>query len=240
MSIIPNLSGIYHNKKPHYLNGNSGTDTLSDKGLNICWSTSQLPIGPSPLVLTGPSGSGKSTLLRQLMDEFKDCFGFSISHTTRHPRAAEVNGREYHFITHEEFEKSVEKEEFLEFTRFSNNYYGTSKKAVKDVQNSGRICILDVEIEGVKNLKKTDLNPRFVFIKPPNMDILEKRLRSRGTETEEAIQNRLRRATDEMEFGEMNGVFDLVIVNNEIEEAYNELKQFIVQDIQALKFSRGM
>ncbi|CAG2158656.1 unnamed protein product [Oppiella nova] len=209
-------------------------------GLNICWTSSQLPIGPSPLVLTGPSGSGKSTLLKQLMDEFQDCFGFSISHTTRKPRVGEVNGREYHFISHDEFEKSIERQEFLEFTQFSNNYYGTSKKAVKDVQNCGKICILDVEIEGVKNLKKTDLNPRFVFIKPPNMDVLEKRLRSRGTESEDAIQRRLKRAIDEMQFGETNGVFDLTIINDRIDDAYNDLRQFIVEDINALKFSRGM
>jgi len=237
MSFITNL---YQNKKTHYFNGSTGTESLTEKGLNIRWSASQLPIGPSPLVLTGPSGSGKSTLLKRLMDEFQDCFGFSISHTTRKPREGEVHGREYHFISHNEFEESIEKQEFLEFTKFANNYYGTSKKAVKDVQNVGKICILDVEIEGVKNLKKTDLNPRFVFIKPPNMEELENRLRSRGTEAEDAIQRRLKRAIDEMKFSEANGIFDLTIINDAIDEAYNELREFIVQDINALKFSRGM
>lgn len=92
--------------------------------------------------------------------------------TTRKPRPGEQNGREYHFVSQEEFENSILNDEFIEFTRFANNYYGTSKRAVQEVQNSGKICILDVEMEGVKNLKKTDLSPRFVFIKPPSMEVL--------------------------------------------------------------------
>jgi len=208
--------------------------------IGIRWSSSQVPISPTPLVITGPSGSGKSTLLKLLMQEFADCFAFSVSHTTRQPRNGETHGREYYFVDHPTMEQSIKDGEFIEFTYFSNNYYGTSKKSVKEVQSSGKICVLDVEIEGVKNLKKTDLNPRFVFIKPPNLDALETRLRGRGTEAEEAIQNRLRRAKDELEFSDNTGNFDLIIVNDDIEEAYNTLKQFILQDIEALKLSRGM
>jgi guanylate kinase len=234
------IKNLYQNKKSLYLNGNSTSESSVDKGVNHRWTASQLPIAPSPLVLTGPSGSGKSTLLKRLMEEFQDCFGFSISHTTRKPREGEVNGRDYYFVDHKTFEESIENGEFIEFTKFSNNYYGTSKKSIKDVQSSGKICILDIEIEGVKSLKKTDLNPRFVFVKPPNLEILEQRLRSRGTEDEESLRKRLQRAIDEMQFSQTNGAFDLIIVNDCIEKAYNGIKNFILQDIEALKISRGM
>lgn len=181
-----------------------------------------------PLVICGPSGSGKSTLLKKLMAEFNDSFGFSISHTTRKPRAGEVDGREYHFTDKESMLKAIENGEFIEYTMFSENYYGTSHKAVKDVQNEGRICILDVEIEGVKNLKKTDLDPHFVFLKPPSMSVLEERLRSRKTENEESIKKRLHRAQTEMTYGEVAGNFDITIVNDDIEEAYSKLRNFVL------------
>lgn len=217
------------------------SSTSTAYNIRTTWNTiGQLVTVPAPLVIAGPSGSGKSTLLKRLMNEFQDCFGFSISHTTRKPRKGEQNGREYFFINPETFEQSIQNEEFIEYTRFSNNYYGTSKKAVKDVQNSGKICILDVEIDGVRNLKKTDLNPRFVFIKPPSLEILEQRLRSRGTETEESIQQRLTRALEELKFGEIEGMFDLIITNDDIEKAYSILRQFIVNEVEALKKSRGM
>lgn len=202
--------------------------------------SSQYGLTPAPLVIAGPSGSGKSTLLKRLMEEFQDCFGFSVSHTTRKPRPGEEHGKEYFFVEHDEFESSIQNEDFIEFTRFSNNYYGTSKKAVIDVQSSGKICILDVEMDGVKNLKKTHLNPRFVFVKPPSMEILEDRLRNRGTETEESIKRRLDRAIEELRFGEIQGMFDLTITNDDFEKAYEMLRDFIVEDIEALKRTRGM
>ncbi|XP_035216710.1 guanylate kinase-like isoform X4 [Stegodyphus dumicola] len=92
--------------------------------------------------------------------------------TTRKPRPGETQGKDYNFVDRKEFEEAIANGEFLEFTEFSGNIYGTSKKAVKNVQNQGRICILDIEIEGVKNIKKTDLNPRFIFIKPPSIEVL--------------------------------------------------------------------
>ncbi|KAI2804579.1 hypothetical protein BLOT_003566 [Blomia tropicalis] len=192
----------------------------------VRWNSNQYGFAPAPLVIAGPSGSGKSTLLKRLMEEFQDCFGFSVS--------------QYYFVNHDEFEQSIQNEEFIEFTRFSNNYYGTSKKAVIDVQSSGKICILDVEMDGVKNLKKTHLNPRFVFIKPPSMEILEDRLRNRGTETEESIKRRLDKAIEELRFGEIEGIFDLTITNDDFEQAYEVLRSFIVEDVEALKRIRGM
>jgi len=234
------LSRVVDPRKTLVKSCSSYTDLFSISPDLVRWNSGQYDITPIPLVIAGPSGSGKSTLLKKLMEEFQDCFGFSVSHTTRKPRPGEEHGREYFFVDHEEFESSIQNEDFIEFTRFSNNYYGTSKKAVVDVQTSGKICILDVEMDGVKNLKKTHLNPRFVFVKPPSMDILEDRLRQRGTETEESIKRRLDRAIEELRFGEIEGMFDLTITNDEFEKAYEMLRNFIVEDIEALKRSRGM
>lgn len=194
---------------------------------------------PRPVVICGPSGSGKSTLLRYLMDEYGDCFGFSISHTTRKPRPGESNGREYHFVDRAEMERSITNGEFIEYTEFSGNLYGTSKKSVSDIQNKGKICILDIEIDGVRNIKKTDLKPYYIFIKPPSLEILEKRLRGRGTETEESIQRRLARAREELNFGELPGNFDLVLVNDNAEEAYKNLKKFLLREIEEVKNRSG-
>jgi len=100
-----------------------------------------------PIVVSGPSGAGKSTLLKRLFAEYPESFGFSISHTTRGPRAGEENGREYHFVTREDFGKLVEANGFIEHAQFGSNLYGTSVQAVKDVRERGRICILDIEME---------------------------------------------------------------------------------------------
>jgi guanylate kinase len=174
------------------------------------------------------------------MAEFGDFFGFSVSHTTRKPRPGERDGKDYHFTNRDEMLEAIKNGEFIEYTEFSGNIYGTSKQAVKEVQDKGRICILDVEVEGVKNLKKTDLNPRFVFIQPPTMEALEDRLRKRGTECDEAVKKRLDRATVELDYGREPGNFDALVVNDCVEQAYRSLRDFILQDIEELKKSRGM
>lgn len=100
-----------------------------------------------PIVISGPSGAGKSTILKRLFDEFPDKFGFSVSHTTRGPRGSEKDGVEYNFVTKEEFLDLVEKKGFVEHAQFGSNYYGTSIKAVNDIAEKGRICVLDIEME---------------------------------------------------------------------------------------------
>lgn len=187
-----------------------------------------------PLVFCGPSGSGKSTLLKRLINEHEKWFQVSVSHTTRKPRPGETNGKEYHFVTSEEMDKAIARGEFIEHTKFSGNMYGTSKRAVEDVIKEGRICVLDIEIEGVKSIKNTNFNPRCVFIKPPSLQILEERLRNRGTETEETLKKRLSRAALELQYGEEPGNFDLVIVNDNFEEAYEKLENFLIKEIEEL------
>ncbi|KAF2872484.1 P-loop containing nucleoside triphosphate hydrolase protein [Massariosphaeria phaeospora] len=184
-----------------------------------------------PIVISGPSGAGKSTILKRLFEEFPDKFGFSVSHTTRSPRAGEQNGREYNFVTKEEFLDLVEKKGFVEHAQFGGNHYGTSVKAVENIAEKGRMCILDIEMEGVKQVANhpTFPRPRFLFLSPPSMDILEQRLRSRATDKEEAILKRLNQAKAEMEFAKSGEApHDKVVVNDDLDKAYQEVREFIV------------
>ncbi|KAK7085738.1 guanylate kinase [Halocaridina rubra] len=180
-----------------------------------------------PLVLCGPSGAGKSTLLKKLLEEYGPHFGFSVSHTTRSSRPGEEHGKHYYFVSKEEMQTSVDNGEFIEHAVYSGNMYGTSKKAVDDVLNSGRICILDIDMQGVMQVKNSVLQPYYLFIKPPSLEDLETRLRARGTETEESLTKRLETAKKELEYG-VEENFDKIIVNDSVDEAYSELKEFIL------------
>uniref|UniRef100_A0A8C6WTJ7 Guanylate kinase n=1 Tax=Neogobius melanostomus TaxID=47308 RepID=A0A8C6WTJ7_9GOBI len=191
--------------------------------------------GPRPVVLSGPSGAGKSTLLKKLMKEFDSVFGFSVSHTTRKPRPGEVNGKDYHYVTREAMQAAIDNGEFIESAVFSGNMYGTSKAAVQAVQAKNLICILDIDMQGVRNIKKTDLNPIYISIQPPSLEVLEKRLRDRKTESEESLQKRLLAAKVDMEYGKEPGMFDVIIVNNELDVAYGQLKEALLEEINMVK-----
>ena len=190
--------------------------------------------GPRPLVLCGPSGAGKTSIMRKLTDEFQNTFGFSVSHTTRSPRAGESDGVDYHFVTKDNFVKLIEDGAFLEHAVFGGNMYGTSRVAVENVRETGKICILDIDVQGVKSIKKTDLNPDFVFIKPQRVEDLEPRLRKRGTETEDSIKRRLSVAAAEIAYGDTPGNFDIVIENYCIDTSYSQLRGFMLPKINAL------
>ncbi|XP_030385153.1 guanylate kinase [Scaptodrosophila lebanonensis] len=188
--------------------------------------------GPRPLVLCGPSGSGKSTLLKRLFAEFPNTFGFSISHTTRQPREGEQDGVHYYFVTRPDMEQAIGNDEFIETAEFSSNLYGTSKQAVREIQNQGRVCILDIEQKGVEQIKKTDLNPILIFNNPPTVAELERRLRLRGSETEETLRKRLNAAEIEISYGLTPGNFHKVIENVDIDVAYREFRDFVVGELK--------
>lgn len=184
--------------------------------------------GPRPVVVCGPSGSGKSTLLNRLFKEYPNTFGFSVSHTTRKPRPGEQDGVHYNFVSREEMEKAIANDEFIESAVFGGNMYGTSKEAVRKVQSAGKVCILDIEPQGVEQVKKTDLNPILIFNNPPSVEALEQRLRKRNTETEETLKKRLEAANSEIEYGLSPGNFHKIIHNIDIDQAYQEFHDFIV------------
>jgi guanylate kinase len=183
-----------------------------------------------PIVVAGPSGVGKSTLLGRLFKEFPDRFGFSVSHTTRAPRPGEQNGVHYHFVSRDEMMRGVANGEFIESAEYSGNLYGTSKRAVREVAEKGKTCVLDIDMQGVLSIKKTDLNARYVFIVPPSFEELERRLRSRGDTAEDAIRRRLEQARWELSFRDKEAFWDRVIVNDDIERAYAEFRQFCLNE----------
>lgn len=184
---------------------------------------------PRPVVISGPSGTGKSTLLKKLFAEYPDKFGFSISNTTRSPRAGEKHGVDYHFTTVEDFKKLIDEERFIEWAQFSDNYYGTSIKAVDDVSKQNKICLLDIDMQGVKSVKKSTIDARYLFLSPPSIESLKERLVGRGTETESSIAKRIAAAAAELEYAE-TGAHDKIIVNDDLDKAYAEFKEFILAE----------
>eukprot|EP00667_Euglena_gracilis_P030776 EG_transcript_43255 len=142
-----------------------------------------MPPLPRGLLVTGPSGVGKGTLIKLLMAAHPATFGFSVSHTTRSPRPGEADGVDYHFVSQEHFQRLLLESAFVEHAHVHGNYYGTSKAAVDHVRQAGRVCILDIDVKGAKQVHAAKLDFLKVFIKPPSREHLRSRLLGRGTET---------------------------------------------------------
>eukprot|EP00529_Nitzschia_sp_RCC80_P030927 CAMPEP_0113508842 /NCGR_PEP_ID=MMETSP0014_2-20120614/37240_1 /TAXON_ID=2857 /ORGANISM="Nitzschia sp." /LENGTH=295 /DNA_ID=CAMNT_0000404597 /DNA_START=375 /DNA_END=1262 /DNA_ORIENTATION=+ /assembly_acc=CAM_ASM_000159 len=186
-------------------------------------------INLEPLVICGPSGVGKGTIIQGLLDSFLPSrpFGFCVSHTTRNPRPGEVHGVHYTFTSVEDIKTDIDEGKFIEYAEVHGNYYGTSKDAIRQVQNMNQIAILDIDVQGVMSVKEsfTESNTpcKYIFMAPPSMEVLEKRLRGRGTESEESIQRRLGNAAREIEYGNEVGNFNHILINNDIDDAVQEL-----------------
>ncbi|KAI5925512.1 guanylate kinase [Camillea tinctor] len=185
------------------------------------------PPDPRPIVISGPSGVGKGTLFKRLFASHPSVFALSVSHTTRSPRAGEADGVDYHFVTREAFEDLVRQGGFVEHAQFGSNRYGTSKATIEEQSAKGRVVVLDIEMEGVKQIKQSPISARYVFVKPPSYEELERRLRDRGTESEESIAKRLAQARVEMAYADTPGVHDLIIVNDDLDAAYRQLEDFV-------------
>ncbi|CAK9319275.1 unnamed protein product [Citrullus colocynthis] len=193
----------------------------------VAWSKGVRGTVEKPIVVSGPSGVGKGTLISMLMKEFPSLFGFSVSHTTRAPRNMEKDGLHYHFTERSVMEKDIKEGKFLEFASVHGNLYGTSVEAVEVVADAGKRCILDIDVQGARSVRASSLDAIFIFICPPSMAELEKRLRARGTETEEQILKRLRNAEAEIKEGESSGIFDHFLYNDNLEECYESLKKLL-------------
>lgn len=185
-----------------------------------------------PMVMCGPSGSGKSTLLQKLMAEYPDSFAFCVSHTTRKPRPGEKDGVHYHYTDMDTMKKDVDDKKFIEHATFGGNMYGTSKAAINAVLSEGKVAILDIETQGVRQVKQSgEYKPHFIFIKPPSIDSLRERLENRKTETPESLKLRLDHAQAEIDYGVAKGNFDVIIVNDQLDKAYADLKQYVVANV---------
>lgn len=177
------------------------------------------------LILVAPSGGGKSTMTNRLLNDF-DRIRFSVSATTRAPRKGEKDGVHYHYLSRDEFKKRIDQGEFLEWEEFYNGtMYGTLRPVVENDLDKGYFILLDIDVLGAKNVKQQYGDDALaVFISPPSLDVLEQRLRARGTESEQTLKTRLERAEKEMNYA---SEFDTVVVNDDLETAYSELKQIV-------------
>lgn len=179
------------------------------------------------VIFSAPSGSGKTTIVRELLKRFPQ-FEFSISATSRQPRGAEQNGVDYHFMTNEEFKERVERGEFVEWEEvYTGTCYGTLKSEMERIWAKGNVIIFDVDVMGGINLKKLFGDDACsMFIMPPSVEELERRLRGRGTDSEEVIQKRIAKAEFELSKAPE---FDYVVVNDILEDAVNEAETIISQ-----------
>lgn len=177
------------------------------------------------LIVSAPSGGGKSTIVGHLLKTF-NIFDFSVSATTRAPRGAEVNGKEYFFLSEAEFKSRVEAGEFIEHEEvYPGLFYGTFKSEVERVWGNGKIVLFDIDVMGGINLKKLYGEKALsIFIAPPSLEILRERLVKRGTDSPEAIEKRVAKAQEEMQFA---GNFDKILVNDDLQTALNEVEQII-------------
>ena len=175
------------------------------------------------IVVSGFSGAGKGTIMKALIAKY-DQYALSISATTRNPRPGEENGREYFFVSNEEFEKLIRENGPIEHAGYVNHYYGTPRKFVEDKLNAGIDVILEIEIQGALQIKEQYPDAVLLFVMPPSAKELEKRLRGRGTESEEVIRQRLNRAVEES-VGIEN--YDYIVINDKLEDAVEEVHGII-------------
>jgi guanylate kinase len=193
-----------------------------------------------PLVVCGPSGVGKGTIIEKYMTEHGGStkFGFTVSHTTRLPRPGEEHGIHYHFVAFDDMQRDIIDNKFLEHAEVHGNLYGTSWESMKHVHQSGKRCLLDIDVQGVIRLKSleqqeqqqqvsTKLAPTYIFIAPPSLEILQQRLQDRNTESVASLEKRTRNAKREVDYGLEPGNFDYIIVNDNLEDAVKQFAQAI-------------
>ncbi|MDY2956272.1 MAG: guanylate kinase [Lachnospiraceae bacterium] len=176
------------------------------------------------IIISGFSGTGKGTVIKRLLELYPNDYCLSISATTRNPREGEVHGREYFFKTKEDFEEMIIKQELIEYTQYVDNYYGTPKEYVEDQMEAGHNIILEIEIDGALNVKKLYPDALLIFLLPPSIRELEKRLKERGTEKEDVIADRINRAREE---AKVIREYDYVVVNDTIDDCVSTIHNIV-------------
>ncbi len=181
------------------------------------------------IIMSGPSGVGKGTIRGKLMEDKSLNLFYSVSMTTRNPRPGEVNGREYYFVSKDEFQKNIDNGNLLEWAEFVGNRYGTPKDKVEKMRDEGKNVLLEIDVNGTSQvLSKLDRNDVIsVFIAPPSLEELEKRIRGRSTETDEVIKNRLAQASRELS---QKDQYRFVVVNDKLEDAVEDFKKIITSN----------
>ncbi|KLV28241.1 guanylate kinase [Niallia circulans] len=179
------------------------------------------------IVLSGPSGVGKGTVRKEIFSQKNTSFEYSISMTTRSPRAGEVDGVDYFFKSREEFEDLIEQGKLLEYAEFVGNYYGTPVDYVRETTLKGKDVFLEIEVEGAKQVREKFPDGLFIFLSPPSLSELKNRIVTRGTESEEIINNRMNVAREEIE---MMHLYDYVVENDTVENACEKIKAIIVAE----------
>jgi len=175
------------------------------------------------IVVSGFSGAGKGTLMKKLMEEY-DNYALSISMTTRNPRPGEEDGREYFFVTKEQFEEKIGQDGLVEYASYCDNYYGTPRVYVEQQLEAGKDVILEIEIQGALKIKEKFPTALLLFVMPPSAKELRRRLTGRGTETQEVIDQRMHRAMEEAQGIEQ---YDYIVINDQLEECVKELHAII-------------
>ena len=186
------------------------------------------------VVVSAPSGTGKGTLLKQLKQSNEN-LRFSVSATTRKPRKNEIHGKDYFFKTVDEFKKMVEQNELVEWVEYCDNYYGTPGKHIESLINEGYNVLLEVEIEGAISVRKKFPGSVLIFVLPPSIGELRKRITGRGTEEEDIIDKRLEKARSEIEHVDR---YDYVVINGEIDKAVKDINSII--RAEELKYTRNL
>ena len=181
---------------------------------------------PLLLIVSSPSGAGKTTLCSRLLAEFKD-ISFSTSHTTRTPRPGEVDGKDYHFVDLATFEKMVEDDLFIEWAHVHGNRYGTALSEVRGAATAGIDLIFDVDFQGARQIKEQYPGAVAIFVLPPSIEELHRRLRKRGTESPESLERRFTAALEEIG---NHALFDYLVVNDELDAAYDKLRAVLIAE----------
>ena len=176
------------------------------------------------IVLSGPSGVGKGTVRKAIFDQPGNDFQYSISITTRKPRPGEVNGKDYFFVSKEEFEQKIQAGEMLEYAKYVDNYYGTPLKWINDTLDAGKDVFLEIEVNGAMQVRSKSPNGVFIFLTPPDLMELKQRLIHRGTDSMEVINKRIKKAFGEIE---MMQNYDYAVVNDEVPNAVEKVKEII-------------
>jgi guanylate kinase len=190
---------------------------------------------PLIYIISAPSGSGKSTLVNELLKKVSD-LEFSISYTTRAPRGSEINGRQYYFVSRDEFEKMIREDAFLEHAEVFGNYYGTASRFLRQAEENHRDLLLDIDVQGARQIQDKLPQATSIFILPPDRRTLEERLRKRSEDREEVIQRRLDTATREIENYDR---YNYILVNDQLEDSIKLLRA-VVRGERLLRSGRAL